>query len=87
MSGGSWDYFYRKVGDVALKLKLEKCVLRKAFGEHLLLVARALHDIEWVDSGDYGNGDELEAIENVLGDNFDEIVLSELKSEAKELIK
>jgi hypothetical protein len=35
---------------------------RKAFAEHLKLVAKALHDIEWVDSCDYGPGDENAAI-------------------------
>lgn len=35
---------------------------RKAFGKHLELVIKALHDIEWVDSCDYGPGDDSEAI-------------------------
>lgn len=41
---------------------------RKAFAEHLQLVIKALHDIEWVDSGDYGKGDENEAIRACVGD-------------------
>lgn len=39
---------------------------RRAFKEHLALVAKALHDIEWVDSGDYGPGDENKAIRACL---------------------
>ena len=31
----------------------------------LRAVARAAHDVEWVDSGDYGPGDEVEAIRAV----------------------
>ena len=39
--------------------------LREWFVGHLELVARAMHDIEWIDSGDYGPGDEIEALEKV----------------------
>ena len=39
--------------------------LRAWFVEHLKLVSTAMHDIEWVDSGDYGPGDEVEALEKV----------------------
>ncbi|HYF55874.1 MAG TPA: hypothetical protein VEA41_16590 [Salinarimonas sp.] len=35
------------------------------FAELLRLVGRAMHDIEWVDSGDYGPGDEVFAIRQV----------------------
>lgn len=41
---------------------------RRAFSEHLARVAKALHDIEWVDSGDYGPGDESKAIRACIGD-------------------
>lgn len=40
--------------------------LRKAFRKHLEKVTQALHDIEWVDSGDYGAGQEEEAINACL---------------------
>jgi len=36
--------------------------LREAFKDHLYDVVEACHDIEWVDSGDYGKGDEEESI-------------------------
>ena len=39
---------------------------RRAFASHLKLVAKALHDIEWVDSGDYAQGAENEAIRACL---------------------
>jgi hypothetical protein len=35
---------------------------RIAFADLLERVAKAMHDIEWVDSCDYGEGDELPAI-------------------------
>ena len=41
---------------------------RRAFAAHLVKVAKALHDIEWVDSSDYGPGDENEAIRACLSD-------------------
>lgn len=64
MSGGSLNYLYRRLlydADFACDTPE-----RKAFAAHLKLVARALHDIEWVDSGDYGPGDENEAIRACL---------------------
>ena len=66
MSGGSMDYLFTKVDDVVIDLLADQRPLRRAFGAHLQLVAKALHDIEWVDSCDYGRGDEDEAIRRCL---------------------
>lgn len=63
MSGGSMDYLHQRVGEASFNLSTP---LRRAFRAHLSLVAKALHDIEWVDSGDYGKGDEEAAIRAVL---------------------
>lgn len=54
MSGGSYDYAFCKVEDMASSMcKAENCSsLRKAFAKHLRLVATAMKTIEWVDSGD-----------------------------------
>lgn len=41
--------------------------LRLAFCDHLEKVAEAMHAIEWVDSSDYGPGDEHHPIREVLG--------------------
>jgi hypothetical protein len=65
MSGGSMNYFYSRL--------LSECdferntPLREAFRQHLIKVAAALKAIEWVDSGDCGEGDEDEPIAEVLG--------------------
>jgi len=59
MSGGSMGYLYSKVEDADFEANTP---LRILFKKHLNLVAAALHDIEWVDSSDYGEGDEEEAI-------------------------
>lgn len=64
MSGGSMDYLYSKLEyDANFR---EDTPERRAFAKHLRLVAKALHDIEWVDSGDYGPGDDTDAIRACL---------------------
>ena len=65
MSGGSMDYFFGRVRDVADSMDTTS-PLRRAFVAHLRLVSKALHDIEWVDSGDYAIGDDDEAIRACL---------------------
>jgi len=77
MSGGSYNYAYRHVEDMALALSRKKSPLHNAFGRHLLLVAKAMHDIEWVDSGDYGEGREFKAIEIALGEHWREPTIAE----------
>lgn len=68
MSGGSYDYAYFKIDHLAdsIESRANGNPLRVAFAKHLRLVAKAAHDIEWVDSGDYGGGDEEAAIRAVL---------------------
>lgn len=64
MSGGSMNYLYSKLEyDANFR---EDTPERRAFAKHLKLVAKALHDIEWVDSGDYGPGDDTDAIRACL---------------------
>lgn len=64
MSGGSMDYLYSRVRYADFR---RDTPLRRVFAEHLDQVADALHDIEWVDSSDYGPGDEDAAIRRCLG--------------------
>lgn len=40
---------------------------RAWFAKHLRLVAKAMRAVEWVDSSDYGPGDEVGPIEAVIG--------------------
>lgn len=66
MSGGSLDYAYRYVDEVVeLILKRAEVPAHKAFAKHLVKVAKALHDLEWVWSGDCSEGD-IEAIMAVI---------------------
>jgi hypothetical protein len=63
MSGGSLDYVYCKVEDAASRVRsMAETPLQRAFAEHLYKVSKALHDLEWVLSCDYSQGQEVEAI-------------------------
>ena len=81
MSGGSYDYAYGKIEDLASDIR-PTSPLRKAFKTHLRKVAKACHDIEWVDSSDCGPGDEDEAIRACLGKDGPALVLAEAVAEA-----
>lgn len=64
MSGGSYDYACFKVENMAESLRhTNEDPRRAAFKKLLTLVADAMHDIEWVDSCDYGKGDDHAAID------------------------
>lgn len=70
MSGGSYDYAFRKVDafieDVTVAGDRETTKLRFAFIKHLEKVSAAMKAIEWVDSGDKCAGDEAEFIKACL---------------------
>ena len=86
MSGGSWNYVCYKIEDTAQRLLESRDPMRRALGEKLLPFAHALHDIEWVDSSDYGPGDDVEAIKKALGDNWEEHTLAQLVAEHESLL-
>lgn len=59
------NYFYQKL---LWECDFEETTpMRVAFSRHLLKVAAALKAVEWVDSGDWGPGDEDGPIAEVLG--------------------
>lgn len=69
MSGGSLDYFYSRVRDIAETIAAYQSPAlpeHLAFAKHLNLVADALHDLEWMWSGDNAPGDEMPAIHKVI---------------------
>jgi len=79
MSGGSYDYACFRVEEFAEALrKTDEDPGRVAFKELLILVAKAMREIEWVDSGDKSDGDEYESIQEVM---------AFLKSDPKTIIK
>lgn len=66
MSGGSYNYVYFKFEEFAENLRNNGNPRREAFRKIVALVAKAAYDIEWVDSSDYGPGDENAAIDALL---------------------
>ena len=81
MSGGFYDYAYARVSEFASHPSLAKTAERRAFAALLSDVAEAMHDIEWVDSEDYGSGAENAAIERCLSK---EILLEQVIADARE---
>jgi hypothetical protein len=80
MSGGSMNYIYSKL-EYEANFR-QDTPERRAFAKHLELVIKALHDIEWVDSGDYRPGDENAAIRACLGDAVMLAAVLEMATEA-----
>ena len=88
MSSGSYDFAYTKAEWMAERmLRYDKDPLRLAFARHLKKVAKAMHDIEWVDRDDYADGKEMKAIKAVLGDNWKDATVSEALSQMDEIRK
>ena len=67
MSGGALQYGYGNVEEQASQiLERSRVPLHVAFAKHLFKVSKALHDLEWVLSGDTSPGDENKAIMDVI---------------------
>jgi len=72
MSGGALNYSYMRLRDtVDMILEETDNPLHLRFANHLLLCADALHDLEWMLSGDTGAGDEIPAIMKVVSEMDD----------------
>ena len=91
MSGGSYDYAYGRIEDLADDILLEgRCSaaspsLREAFKVHLRDVAAACRAIEWNDSND-GADDETELIRKCLTADAElDQAVTRAKSMTKEL--
>ena len=82
MSGGSYNYAYSKVQDMAEDPRVAKgSPLRRAFSRHLLLVAEAMRAVEWMDSCDTSSDeDEIRA---VLGPHAEMEALVAMAEEAR----
>lgn len=77
MSGGSYDYLCYKIDEAAnsIRSRHSGSPLHVAFAAHLDDVAKAMHDIEWVDSCDYAKGGDEESIRSVLGKGADQYAM------------
>ncbi len=79
MSGGSLDYICFKVEEAASSIRSRAtCAEHRAFAAHLAKVAEALHDIEWVFSGDTRTPREIPAIMAVISKS--EVIEASLES-------
>lgn len=82
MSGGSLDYVFSRVDNAAdVVLARADNPLHHAFASHLKKVSLALHDLEWVWSGDFGKGQEEAAIRAIVSPT--DILLDAVKSAEK----
>lgn len=87
MSGGSFDYLYHKIEDAGHQLLRDaNNPVERVFAKHLLLVAKAMHDVEWVHSGDYSQDQATEAICKALAVPAKTLILNELIEQANDLI-
>lgn len=67
MSGGALNHGYGQIQILADRIReLTTDQLHLQFADHLDSVATAAHDLEWVLSGDYRAGDEIDAIRRTL---------------------
>jgi len=75
MSGGDYDYLYGRLNELADRIELrcakeglspEVTALRLRYVMRLRLMSDAARAIEWVDSGDYGAGREIEPLRAAL---------------------
>lgn len=67
MSGGSYDYVCFKIEELEQSIRnQDKDPRRAAFAKLVGLVGKAMYAIEWVDSCDWGDGDDHEAIDKVF---------------------
>lgn len=71
MSGGTYGYAYSRIEDLASEIRARSndMAYRRVFASLLDVCAKAAHAIEWVDSGDYCPGDDVEPIRAALSFN------------------
>lgn len=85
MSGGSWEYAFRRLDELSDSLEGSRDPLRRAFGKHLRVCSKAMHDIEWVDSGDCSPPIDTDAIKKALGKDAHLLELEEVLRDAKRI--
>lgn len=89
MSGGSWNYVFHYLDDIADRLERSRSTTRKAFAQHIRLISKAMYNIEWADSGNIDDKDAIKAINAVFEDKktLEARQIEILKEEGKEIIK
>lgn len=87
MSGGHYYYVYLNIQQLADQIKINNMPHRVAFVDLLNKVAKAAKAIEWVDSGDYAEGDEIKAIEDIFESHSTLVVKAAAYDQIVDMIK
>lgn len=86
VSGGHYDYAYQSIDRFIREFQHKaNTPIRQAFLKQIARVSQAMHDIEWVDSGDYSEGDEDNAIIKCLGIGWRNIAYEQVLEEVKKI--
>ena len=87
MSGGSLDYVCYRLDDAIDTIERRATTtLHKAFSSHLRDISKALHDLEWVFSGDYCEGQEVESLHKVVNKEMElEAATNDARTALKQL--
>jgi len=70
MNRSSEDYLCFKIADLADEMGKDNLSYRRSFSTHLLSVAKALHAIEYVQSGQNPEGSERSAIQECINPSY-----------------
>lgn len=70
MTKSSDDYLCFKIADLAEEMSKDNLSYRRSFSTHLLSVAKALHALEYVQSGQNPEGSERIAIQECLNPSY-----------------
>jgi hypothetical protein len=94
MSGEAFQGLEYPLYDAIITIMAQNKPLYTAFAKHLELVKQALHDVNYVISGDTGEGKEVESIKACLGEHWKEMTLQaaleqigEIQDKLMELMK
>lgn len=75
MSGEAFQGLEYPLYDAIITIMAQNKPLYTAFAKHLELVKQALHDVNYVISGDMSEGKEVESIKACLGEYWKELTL------------
>lgn len=87
MSGGSLGYTFRHLEDCIDRIEASKNPLHRVFAQHIRLVAKAMHDLEWELSGDYSPGIADKSISIAMGKNCPNDLLEAVKKDLEIAMK
>lgn len=87
MSGGSWDYISHRIDDIVGRLGASEDPLRRLMSKRVAALSVALHAIEWVDSDDWGKGEDVESIRAFLEWDLGAAIKEEIRETGEQACK